>query len=75
MFSSKKARVVLFTVVLLLISISMYLFNRAPEIKYLNDGAGNGSVKYEKAKVLRVVNEDLQQDPQDPELRTSTQDL
>ncbi|RKP46288.1 YibE/F family protein [Cohnella endophytica] len=75
MFSSKNARVILFAVVLLLITFSMYLFSKAPEVKYLNEGVGTGSVKYEKAKVLQVISEDLQKDSQEPDLKTGTQEL
>lgn len=75
MLSSKNARVILFAVVLLLITISMYLFSKAPEVKYQNDGAGTGSSKYEKAKVLQVISEDLEPNDKEPNLRTGNQEL
>lgn len=75
MFSSKNARVILMAVVLLLLSTSMYLFSKAPEVKFLSANAGTGTVKFEKAKVLRVISEDLQQDPTEKDLKTGTQEL
>ena len=62
MFASKKVRTALFIAVLLLISVCMYVFNQSPEKTY-NDQGGTSYASYEKAKVLKVVSEELEKDP------------
>ncbi|MFD1773438.1 YibE/F family protein [Paenibacillus rhizophilus] len=64
----------LFTTLLLIISIAIYLFNQAPEPKY-NDQGTTTSQKYEKAKVLKVISEDLQRDEQRGDLYHGSQEL
>ncbi|MFF2449040.1 YibE/F family protein [Neobacillus sp. NPDC058068] len=74
MFTSKKVRTALFTVVLLLITISMYFFYQSPEKAY-NEHGGTSYASYEKAKVLRVVSEELANDPENGGLYHGTQQL
>ncbi|MCC3371938.1 YibE/F family protein [Cohnella sp. REN36] len=59
--SAPKTRVILFAVVLLLLFVAMFLFSRAPEPKY-NEKSGTGGRQYVKAKVLRVLKEELEKD-------------
>ncbi|MBW7453098.1 YibE/F family protein [Paenibacillus sepulcri] len=75
MLASKKARVILFIAVLLAISLSMYAFNQAPETKHNESGNSAASKKFEKAKVLRVISEDLQREPSRGNLYNGSQEL
>ncbi|MFD0717306.1 YibE/F family protein [Paenibacillus sp. GCM10027626] len=61
MLSSGKVRKTLFAAIILAVAVSIYLFNQSPEIKY-NEQGGSGHVSYEKAKVLKVVSENLEKD-------------
>ncbi|QWU17063.1 Uncharacterized membrane protein [Paenibacillus sophorae] len=70
----KNRNTLLFVALLLAISIAIYLFNQAPEPKY-NDQGTTSSQRYEKAKVLKIISEDLQRDPQRGDLLTGSQEL
>ncbi|MGE8205471.1 YibE/F family protein [Heyndrickxia sp. NPDC080065] len=74
MFTSKKVRTALFTAVVLLICLLMYFFYQSPEKAY-NEQGGTSYASYEKAKVLRVISEDLAKDPADGGLYHGTQQL
>ncbi len=74
MFASKKVRTALFIAVLLLISVCMYVFNQSPEKTY-NDQGGTSYASYEKAKVLKVVSEELEKDPANGGLYHGSQEL
>ncbi|MFC5651122.1 YibE/F family protein [Paenibacillus solisilvae] len=75
MLASKKVRVILFIAVLLVISLSMYAFNLSPETNHSNQGSSTSSKKFEKAKVLRVISEDLQKEPSRGNLYNGSQEL
>lgn len=74
MFASKKVRTALFVAVLLLISVSMYFFSQSPEKKY-NEQGGTAYTKYEKAKVLKVISEDLERDTTRGDVYQGSQEL
>ncbi|OAB28419.1 YibE/F family protein [Paenibacillus macquariensis subsp. defensor] len=74
MFASKKVRTALFVAVVLLISIFMYFFSQSPEKKY-NEQGGTAYTKYEKAKVLKVISEDLERDATRGGLYQGSQEL
>lgn len=70
-----KNRSTLWTIVLLLVvSAGIYGFNRMPEPKY-NDQGTVSSQKYEKAKVLKIVREELQRDEGRGNLLHGSQEL
>ncbi|NOV00587.1 YibE/F family protein [Paenibacillus planticolens] len=74
MFASSKVRTALFIAVLLLISVFMYFFNQIPEKTY-NEQGGTSYASYEKAKVLRVISEDLTKDSTDEGVLHGYQEL
>ncbi|MED3561462.1 YibE/F family protein [Bacillus xiapuensis] len=74
MFTSKKVGTALFTAALLLITALMYFFYQSPEKAY-NEQGGTSYASYERAKVLRVISEDLAKDPTDGGLYHGTQQL
>lgn len=74
MFASKKVRTALFVTVVLLISVFMYFFSQNPEKKY-NEQGGTAYTKFEKAKVLKVISEDLEKDATSGGLYQGSQEL
>ncbi|NIK78000.1 putative membrane protein [Paenibacillus castaneae] len=70
---SKKTRTVLSLVALLIICASIYLFSKAPEVKYLQSGLTYS--KYVTAQVLTIISEDLEKSPDQLNLRTGTQQM
>ncbi|QGQ99269.1 YibE/F family protein [Paenibacillus psychroresistens] len=74
MLKSGKVRVVLFVLLLLLISLFMYLFNQSPEKTY-NEQNDTSYTKYEKAKVLKVISEELEKDSARGDLYHGSQEL
>ncbi|MBO7745054.1 YibE/F family protein [Paenibacillus sp. MWE-103] len=71
--SKTTTRTALSLLALLIICVSIYAFHRAPEVKYLQSGVADS--KYETAKVLKIVDEQLEQSPDQLNLRTGTQQL
>lgn len=70
----KNKNTLLMTALLLVIAVAIYLFNQAPEPKY-NDQGTTSSQEYEKAKVLKVIREDLQRDEERGDLLHGSQEL
>ncbi|MFC3747161.1 YibE/F family protein [Paenibacillus sp. GCM10012306] len=75
MLASKKLRVTLFIVFILCISLGMYLFNQSSEIKHNEHGSSTASKTFEKAKVLRVISENLTRDSERGDLYNGSQEL
>ena len=74
MFASGKVRVGLFVLILLLITLFMYLFSQSSEISYTELG-GTSYSNYEKAKVLKVISQELEKDPTRGNLYHGSQQL
>ncbi|NBD25690.1 YibE/F family protein [Paenibacillus glycinis] len=70
---TKTTRTALSLLALAAICVSIYMFHKAPEVKYLQSGVADS--KYETAKVLKIVDEQLEQSPDQLNLRTGTQQL
>ncbi|OKP74620.1 YibE/F family protein [Paenibacillus sp. P3E] len=75
MFASKKTRVSLFIGFILCIALGMYLFNQSPETKHNEQGSSTASKKFEKAKVLQVISEDLTRDSERGGLYNGSQEI
>ncbi|MFJ5714106.1 YibE/F family protein [Neobacillus sp. NPDC093127] len=74
MLKSMKNRAILIVILGLLFSVFLFLFNRIPEVTF-NEQGGTSYIKYEKAKIVRVLSESLEQDETVSGLYRGTQDL
>ena len=75
MFASKKVRIGSFVMLILVIFAGMYLFNQTPQTQHNAQGGSAASKKFEKAKVLKVISEDLAREPERGNLYSGSQEL
>ncbi|MEL7565681.1 MAG: YibE/F family protein [Dehalobacterium sp.] len=74
MFKSKIFKIALCVVIMMLFLLFLYFFNQGTQISF-NEQGGISYVRYEKAKVLRIVSESLEKDETISGLYRGSQEL